>query len=248
MTAMKSVRRALLAASLLLPSVATAETERLVESARVRLDDVVLVSDPELASIDLGPAPPPGSSRLFGRDEILRLLEARGGSLRGKPVPAAIRVRSAGKRFSADELEELVDSAVRAALPPGATVKELRVSRGVLTSPRIEVGTVRIPRLVRRAGPLTVTASVDLTHDGEVTERIPVTVALELDARAARSLVQKGSRVDLVIARGPARISASAVALDDVELGEVRSFRVSSTNKVLRARLESPTLAVVVTP
>lgn len=240
--------RALLAAALLASAPALAEPVRLVESARVRLTDLVQTSDAELADIDLGPAPPPGSSRVFSRGEILRALESRGASLRGKPLPATIRVQSAGKRFSTSELEELVDGAVRAALPPGAKVRSLRVSRAVLTSPRVEVGSVRVPRLVRRAGPLTVTASVDLMHDGEVADRLPVTVALELDERAARALVQKGARVDLVIARGPARISASAVALDDVELGEVRSFRVSSTSKILRARLESPTLAVVVAP
>ena len=78
--------------------------------------------------------------------------------------------------------------------------------------------------------------------------RVPVTLVLELSHEAAAPTLAKGARVDLVIARGATRISASGVALDDAELGEVKSFRVSSTGKVLRARLDSPTLAVVVTP
>ena len=71
---------------------------------------------------------------------------------------------------------------------------------------------------------------------------------LVLDEQAAAPLMAKGARVDLVIARGPTRISASGVALDQAEQGETISFRVSSTGKVLRARVDSVTLALVVLP
>lgn len=248
MTVHVTFHGALLLAALFAQNVARAEPQHLVESARLRLSDLIQTSDPELAEIDLGPAPPPGSSRLFARAEIRRILESFGTDAQRVSLPASIRILSAGRRFSPSELQSLVEPRVRAALPSGVTLKSLRAARPVLASPRIQVGEVRLPRLVRRPGEATLTASVDLLHDGVVTLRLPVTLSVEQSAEAAAPLVRKGARVDLVIARGPARISASAVALQDAELGETCSFRVSSTSKILRARVESPTLALVVTP
>lgn len=228
--------------------VAHAEPKRVIESARVRLGDVAQTKDPELSAIDLGPAPPPGNSRLFAKRDVLRVLAAFGAETRNVSMPSSVRIVSAGRRFTPKELEQLVDTQVRDSLPAGVSLKTLRVSRPLLASPQIEVGDVRVPRLVRRAGESTVTASVDLLHEGEVALRLPVTLIVELSEQAAAPLVRKGARVDLVIARGPARISATAVALEDADAGDVRSFRVSSTSKVLRARVESATLATVVTP
>jgi hypothetical protein len=246
MTKSLAVNTAVLSVLLAL-GVARAEPLRTVESARIRLADVVATKDPELAEIDLGPSPPPGSSRLFGRSEIVSMLKARGVT-RAVAMPPVVRVQSAGRRFTADELESLIEPHARGSLPAGVVLKELRVARAVLTSPRAEIGEVRMPRLPRRAGELTITASADLLHEANVVARVPVTLVLELDRQAAAPLVQKGARLDLVIARGAARISAAGVALDDADLDEVRSFRVSSTGKVLRARVESATRAVVVTP
>src|SRR4030095_13944317 len=114
----------------------------------------------ELADVDLGPSPPPGSSRLFARSDVVALLRSQG-ITRAFAMPSTVRVQSASRRFSSTELAELVGPRVRSSLPPGATIKDLRVSRAVLASPRIEVGDVRIPRLVRRTGELTITANAD---------------------------------------------------------------------------------------
>ena len=101
---------------------------------------------------------------------------------------------------------------------------------------------------MRRPGPATLTAIVELLHDGEVVSRLPITLLVEVSERAATPLVDKGARIDLVITRGSARISAAGVALEAAEIGEVASFKVSTTQKVLRARVESATRALVVTP
>lgn len=227
---------------------AAADPTRIIEGARIRLGDLAATVNSELADVDLGPAPPAGGSRLFARDELLNTLRSQGLDLTQVRLPQSIRVTSAGRRFTPKDLRALVEPRVRAALPAGVSLNDLRVSRALLASPRLAVGHVRVPKLVRREGTLTVTASVDLTHEGSVVARLPVTLELLLSQEAAQPLVRKGSRVDLMIQRGQARISASGVALDDAELGETRSFRVSSTSKVLRARIESATLAVVVTP
>jgi hypothetical protein len=246
--AVRRILHTVLCAALVATAPAHAEPKRVLSSSRVRLADIAQTSDPDLAELDLGPAPPPGSSRLFARDEVLLLLKSFGASPAKISMQQTVRVSSAARRFTPRELGELVEPSLRAALPAGVTLKELRVSRPLLASPRVEVGEVRIPRMLRRAGDATLTASVDLMHEGSVAHRLPVTLQVVMSEEAAAPLIRKGARVDLVIARGPARISASAVALDDADLGDVRSFRVSSTHKVLRARVESSTLALVVTP
>jgi flagella basal body P-ring formation protein FlgA len=50
----------------------------------------------------------------------------------------------------------------------------------------------------------------------------------------------------LVIERGAASVSASAVALGDGDVGDVVSFKVETTQKVLRGRIETRERARVV--
>jgi hypothetical protein len=69
---------------------------------------------------------------------------------------------------------------------------------------------------------------------------VQVTDAATLPAAA------KGTRVNLVIEHGPARVTALAIAMSDIELGATGLFRVASTQRVLRARLLSPDSAQVV--
>lgn len=237
-----------LAALLALAYPCRAEPLRTIDAHRVRVADVVAGAAPEIAELDLGPAPPPGSSRLFARDDLARELRSQGVDPGNVKLPTLIRVQSAARRFSPSEIAELVRPHLLNALPPGVSLKELKITRGIVASPRIEAGEVRIPKLARRAGAATVTAMADLLHDGEVVSRLPLTLALEVSPAAALPLVDKGARVDLLIARGAARISASAIALEAAERGDIASFKVSTTQKVLRARVESSTLAVVVTP
>lgn len=228
--------------------VASAEPVRTVDSARLQLKDVADVANGDLAEVDLGPAPPPGASRVFVREDVLRDLQSQGIDPRAVKLPARVRVASAARRFAPNELAEMVRQPLLAALPPAVKLDSLTIARGVVASPKISVGEVRVPKLQRRAGSTTVTAMVDLMHDDQVATRLPLTLKLAVSEQAAAALVTRGSRVELVIARGTAKISASAIALDDAELGQIASFKVSSTQKVLRARVESRTEAVVVTP
>jgi flagella basal body P-ring formation protein FlgA len=52
--------------------------------------------------------------------------------------------------------------------------------------------------------------------------------------------------MQLVIEMGPARISATAIALSDGELGDTLQFRVAATQKILYGKVEASTLARVV--
>ena len=231
-----------------LPGTALAEPVRVIDGSRIHLSDLTDVQGDELAQVDLGPAPPPGGSRVFAREDLRRELRAQGVDTARLKLPEMVRVQSASRRFSPAEIDALVRARVSSALPSGVSLTELKISKGIVASPRIVVGEVRVPKLVRRSGPATLTAIVELVHDGEVSSRLPVTLLVSVSERAAAPLVDKGARVDLVIARGSARISASGIALEAAEAGEIVSFKVSTTQKVLRARVESSTRALVVTP
>jgi hypothetical protein len=244
----RALRPWLLFAALALSAPSYAEPLRTIEGGRIRLADLVEGASPEFAEVDLGPAPPPGASRLFARDDLARELRSQGLDPKNVKLPAVIRVQSAARRFSPTELAELVRPQLLASLSSGVTLRELKVARALLLSPHVTVGEVRVPKLARRPGPATITAMVDLLHDGEIVTRLPLTLTLEVSQQAALPLIEKGARVDLTIARGAARISASAVALEAAERGEIASFKVSTTLKVLRARVETSTRAVVVTP
>lgn len=229
-----------------LPLPAFAEPVRTLESTRIHLGDLTETNDPELKALDLGPAPPPGSSRLISREDIQRELRSQGLEQKKVSFPAVLRVVSASRRYSQNEVSALVLPAVNAALPPGVTLKELKVPRGLVTAPRVNVGRIKLPKLARRAGQVDVTVVADLLQDGDVVTRLAFGLSLDVSEQAAAPLLDKGARVDLVILTGSARISASAVALEPVDIGDVASFKVSTTQRVLRARLESRTQAQVV--
>jgi hypothetical protein len=245
---MKLRARLLLSAAFLLAAPALAEPVKQIESARVTLRDLVESAPAELAGVDLGPAPPPGGSRLIARDELLREIRRAGADAKGLTLPELTRVVSAGKRFTPAELGRLFEPALRAALPRGVTLKSVTVARGALVSPRVEAGAVFLPKLPRRRGNVKSSGSVELVLDGAVVSRVPVAVWFSIEPVAAEPLVKRGSRIDLVIERGPARITAAAVALADAEIGDVVQFRVGATQKMLRARVESRSLARVVAP
>lgn len=238
----------LLPALLALAAPCHAEPLRTIDGHRVHVGDIIEGAAPELAEVDLGPAPPPGSSRLFARDDLVRELRSQGIDPAHVKLPTLVRVQSAARRFAPSELSELIRPQLLRALPSGVALKELKLTRGIVASPRIVVGEVRVPKLARRSGSATLSAMVELLHDGDVVSRIPVTVTLLVSPAAAQPLLEKGARVELLIVRGAARIGASAVALESAERGEIASFKVSTTQKVLRARVESSNLALVVTP
>ena len=226
---------------------ANAEAERTIESTRIQLKDVSDGYDEgDLAGLDLGPAPPPGSSRLLSRGEVEDQLRAAGDDAKSLRMPSALRIKSAAKRWSPDDLRAAVTPRLIAALPFGLTFKAAKLNRSLVTSPSVVVGAAHFPKFPKREGELTLTATVDLLQEGITVLRVPVTVVVLVTEAATHAAASKGARVNLVIEHGAARVSALATALSDTELGALGLFRVASTQRVLRARLISPDSAQVV--
>ena len=226
---------------------ASAEVERTVVGSRIHLHEVSDgYDDGDLASLDLGPAPPPGNSRLLSRAEVEDQLRAAGDDAKSLRMPSALRVKSAAKRWSPEELREALTPRLMAALPPGLNFKMAKLNRSLVTSPSVVIGDAHFPKFPKREGELTLTATVDMQQDGVTILRVPVTVIVHVTEAATRAAASKGARVNLMISRGAARVSAVALALSDTELGGVGMFRVVSTQRVLRARLMSADSAEVV--
>jgi flagella basal body P-ring formation protein FlgA len=226
---------------------AAAEQSQTIDSARIHLCDVSDGYDnSDLAGLDLGPAPPPGNSRLLSRTEVSDQLRAAGDDAKNLRMPNALRVRSAAKRWTSDELRDALTPKIVAVLPLGVDFRSSKLNRSIVTSPRVKIGEAHLPRIPKHVGELTLTATVDLVQDDVTVMRVPITVVVQVTEVATQPAAAKGTRVNLVIEHGGARVTALAIAMSDTELGATGSFRVASTQRILRARLLSPDSAQVV--
>jgi len=236
----------LFAALLCATSVAVADEARVVRGAQVHLSDLVAELPAGVPDLEITAAPPPGSSRTITRGEIQDAADKNGVGLKQLKLPTAVRVTSAAKRWSTEDLSNAALPALTRALPNGVTVKRARATAKAVTSPGASISAVRVPRLPRREGEYLTTAIIELTNDGQIVARIPLQLSLEISSAAAQPAITKGARVQLMIESGPARITATAIALADGELGDTVQFRVTATQKILYGKVEEPTLARVV--
>jgi hypothetical protein len=225
---------------------ASAEESRLVRGPQIHLSDVLASLPAETPDFELGAAPPPGSSRLLSKSEIENAANKSGVSVKALRLPQQVRITSAAKRWSTDELVNAALPTLTSTLPNGVTLKKVKTSSKALTSPGAVVSGVRLPKLPRREGEYLTTATLELSNEGQIVARIPLSLTLDIGSAAAAPAVSKGTRVQLLIESGPARITATAIALNDGEVGQTLQFRVATTQKILFGKLENPTLARVV--
>lgn len=213
-----------------------------ITGSRVFLKDVMPECPEQACLVDLGAAPPAGSTRLVSADAIRGALGATGASAR---KIEAVRVLSAARVWSPAELGELVRPNIEHKLPEGVRLLALQPKTGATLPLLASVGECTLPALAKRAGPLTTTAMVEFLHDGAPVRRVAVQLRLNVSERAARPGVARGSIVTLVIQRASATVSANGVALQNSEIGQTASFKVQPTGRIVQARIESASLATV---
>jgi hypothetical protein len=208
---------------------ARAEALCTIDATRIHLRDVSEGYDEgELASLDLGPAAPPGNSRLVSRSDVLEQLRAAGDDTKSLRMPSMLRVKSAARHWTPDELRDLLTPKLLEALPLGLTLQSSKFTRALVTSPSMTVGSVHFPKFPKREGELTLTVTVDLKQEDVTVLRVPVTVVVLVSEAAIRPTAAKGARVNLIIEHGLSRVSALATALSDTELGGLGLFRICS--------------------
>ena len=225
---------------------AHADEGRLVRGPHVHLSDLVRELPADIPDLEIGAAPPPGSSRTIAKSEIVDAADKGGVNLKQLKLPTAVRVTSAAKRWNSEELSNAANLVLQRSLPAGVTVKRAKATSKAVTSPGAIVSAVRLPKLPRREGEYLTTATIELSNDGQIVARIPLQLALDISSTAAVAAVTKGTRVQLMIESGPARVTATAIALNDGEVGDTLQFRVATTQKILYGKVIEPTLARVV--
>ncbi len=230
-------RLILILASLTLAALAhAAEDVRVVDAPRVLVGDLVPTAPVELAKIDVGPAPRPGSSRLFTPTDLESLLNP----IRGQLAPhSSVRVVRATRRWTEPELRSWLEEALRKQLPPYAQLVRLEVPRNLLTPASVDIGVITLARLVKRSGTQRASVAFELRTRGQAHERLNLVAELALDSRATLRDITRGTSLTLVVSSSGSRVTASATALADADIGDTIAFQVSRTHKVLRARVSS---------
>ncbi len=221
------------------------EPKVVVSRPRIFLGDVLERASLLIAGIDLGPAPAPGGTRVFSRDEIEMAMRRAGASPNGLAIPATIRVESAAVRTSADDLATLLRPAIAKQLTTGIALVKIEPMGELLLPPRAQLQTVTIPKAPRIRGNFRTAAVAEFTLDGAVVARTAVPVTLDVTEDAVRPDALRGTHVALVADVGAVQITTSAVLLSDARIGDTVSAQVSATNRVVRVRLTRPDTAHV---
>jgi flagella basal body P-ring formation protein FlgA len=224
---------------------AAAETVVNVTGRTLHVVDLDPRAPADVADIELGRTPPPGGSRQFTKQEISDLVRAAGGDPSHLSLPRTLRVTTTAERWAPVELAARADSAVRAQLPPGVTLKKISAPQGVVVPPGTIVASVRLS-MAKRVGRQELTTIAELHADDEIVARAPIRVVLEVSEEALAPAIRKGDRLTLVVDQGNARVGANAIALADANTGDAIFFKVTSTGKVLKARVASRDIGVVV--
>lgn len=226
------------------PTVSAWPESRIVTGPRVELGELLPEAPEVMRAIDICPTPRVGTSRLIEKQVIERQVRAAGFDLDGLKLPASIRVERDGRRFAANELGQMLEEPVRRALPPGVTLIQVEATVSMVLEVGATPAPISLPKLPRRVGAVRVAFSAEFPADGAPI-RVPFTAVVQISEQATRTAMTRGQRVQLAIVRGPARITADAIALSDGNVGEELQFRVTSTGKVLRGLLVSATRATV---
>lgn len=225
------------------PGVGHAEIERKITSSRVLFGDLVPTAPADIAALDLGPAPPAGSSRLYSTDDLLAAARQAGKQL---VIADSVRAVRATKRWNQAEFTAFITPKLKAVLPEYARLLHVDVPRSLTTVLGIELSRVQPGQLPNRRGTVQTSAMLELTVNGRLEQRLTLPVVLDLGERPKPPEIERGATVSLQITLGATTVSASAVALQTMAVGSAGLFRVTKTRKTLRAKLLSPSTAEVV--
>lgn len=243
---MRSLMWPLIVAIVAVAFQARAEAIQWVNGPRMCFGDAVPEAVGPLASLDLGASPPPGSSRLFSRDELRTYAIQAHQEVGNVEIPKSVRVKRATHRFTVLELETLIRPALVAHLPEGATLIGMTLPNGYIAVPNLQVSSVQMPRLPKRVGITRATPVVELTASGALIARLPLAVEIQLDERAIHYALERGATLNLIIDSGASRVSATATLMTPADVGDIVACQVVKTRKVLRARVLSVQEASVV--
>ncbi|MBI5537730.1 MAG: flagella basal body P-ring formation protein FlgA [Deltaproteobacteria bacterium] len=230
----------------LLSIAAHADAPVTVDAARLRVGDVVHGAPVAAAAVDLGPAPPPGGTRLLGRSEILDALRRAGVESNRLSIPASVRITGASRVLEPADVSAAVTPMIAKDLPKGVTLVRVDASSRVVVSPRSTLRTVKLAPIPRHKGSALIAAGMEWVCDDRVVATGHVNVALDVSAEAAAPDVLKGAALVVVAGRNRVQVSAPGVSLADGMIGDVVRASIRSTGRIVQVRLTSKDRAAVV--
>jgi hypothetical protein len=213
-----------------IPEVAVART-------RVCVADLVPHASPEIAQLDLGPAPAPGGARVVTREELRRAIEEARSKMPPR-LPAAVRVVRKMTRLMPADLDRITRKAMDSApLGRGATLSAVKATSTVMVPAGWDSVRASLPKRPHRAGVVRATALLTFSAGADVLAAVGVPVELSLTAEAAAWDVAKGSALRVVVRRGAIEVEAPAIAAADADIGGVLPVMLRSTGRVVRVKL-----------
>lgn len=212
---------------LLLAVLLAAPSSALAQADEIQLAEIVpALEGTELGAISIGPAPPPGASRLVRRSEVVSALRRAGRTADGLRIPRSRRIRRGARTLAPEELRDAASRAIAEALAP-CNVEEITVR----TPATVADGALSIsadgnaPRRSGQAPVMIVLAS------GGRTTRVPAQARVSCPA----PVIRPGAHVRLLARFGAVVASAPGVARQPGRVGDI--IRVSSLQS--RARLRA---------
>lgn len=226
------MRLAVLALLLFLPP------SQAAAQAQITLAEILpALAGSDLGALELGPAPPPGESRVVRRSEVLAALRTAGRDPRGLAIPASTRVRREARALEPEALAELARPAVAEALAP-CRVESLSFQHGATLAEgdvEVEVDGSPIPRTGR-------SVVVVVLRTGSVEVRAPAQAEVECPP----PIVHPGQRVSIIARFGAVEASAPGVARQPGRTGDVIRVQSAHSRATLRARvIDAETVEVV---
>lgn len=216
---------------------ATPIREISVRGARVHLGDVLTNAPPEWRSLDLGPSPSAGGSRIVERADVERALREGGVAIRGT-IPSAVRVVRRTVRLDTQALENAVrDAVARSPLPAGVALSAVRPSRAVEVAEGWTRVVADIPRPPHHAGPFATTAMLAFEGEEGLLARVPVAVVVDVSDAAAVFDIARGASIRLVVRRGLIEVTVSGTTTTDADIGGIVPVMIAPSGRVVRARI-----------
>ena len=217
-----------------------------VTGTRVHLGELMPDLGAEASTVDLGPAPAAGASRLFMRSDIVAALGAKQVPVSGS-VPDAVRVVRKSRRLEPAELEGIVRAAVSAKdLARGVTLAKVRAGRPVDVADGWSRVEVDIPKAPKKEGTFATIAIASLFVGDEVIARVPVPLDLAVSREGATFDAPRGVALTLVVQRTLVEVRAAGMAAADADVGDVLPVQLRDSGRVVRARLTSRDEAIAI--
>ncbi|MEM6786040.1 MAG: hypothetical protein AAF715_00870 [Myxococcota bacterium] len=212
-----------------------------VVGPRLTLGEVMAHLSGEVASLDLGPVPAPGRSRLLRRGEVEAALAAAD-YVGIQRIPVAVRIRRKMVSLSSKAIASLV--ADHLVVKNGVTMTAVRAPARRRVPAGYDVVRATVPRVPRRAGTWRTAVTLHFHRHAERIARLSIPATLEVTPAAAVPDVEKGHPLVLVVRRGQIEVRVRATAGAAADIGERLPVSLRPSGRIVPARLTRKDQAV----